>query len=528
MKNKNQSPLHCVIFRIVSLTGCVFIFSCTGVHTPDMGLCKALSRFPSITPDYVDVMVPPNIAPLNFIVEEPGDRFFVRLSGNAGEGIEIISKKPDIRIPMKKWKRLLGANKGGSYRMDICVKQGEQWVRFKTVSNDIAREKLDPYLTYRKLSTMFYLPNPEMGIYQRNIETFEERTILHRRHVRNACINCHTDAANQTGTMLFHVRRRDLGPGMVIFHNGTVRMENHSLTPRGLISLTSIHPDGRVMAFAAVKMGFFSFVGGGSIDDRLQFEYAADLGLYDIETGEIRFIPGLSSPEFNETWPSWSGDGTYLCFSRCKVSWPAPKPKEEKVLPENYKDVKYDLMRASYDSSTRTFGKPEVLLSAPEVGKSCLQPSVSFNGRFVAFLLADYGIFPLLRPESDIYLMDMKTRTYRAMACNSPQSESMVRWSSNDRWILFGSKRRDLVYTRLYFAYVDENGLSRRAVELPQEDPMADETNLTIYTTASLLTGPVTYNRGDVINGILAPKTDEPAAPVPKKDNNIIPDEQQR
>jgi len=528
MKNKNQSPLHLVIFRIVSLTGCVFIFSCTGVHKPDMGSCKVLSRFPSITPDYIDVMVPPNIAPLNFIVEEPGDRFFVRLSGNAGEGIEIISKKPGIKIPMKKWKRLLGANKGGSYQMDICVKQGEQWVRFKTVSNGIAKENLDPYLTYRKLSTMFYLPNPEMGIYQRSIETFEERTILHRRHVRNSCINCHTAAANQTGTMLFHVRRHDMGPGMIIIHNGTVRMENHSLSPRGLISLTSIHPNGKVMAFAAVKMGFFSLIWGGSIDDRLQFEYAADLGLYDIETGEIRFIPGLSSPEYNETWPSWSGDGTYLYFSRCKVSWPAPKPDEEKVLPENYKDVKYDLMRASYDSSTRTFGEPEVLLSAQEVGKSCLQPSVSFNGRFVAFFLADYGIFPLLRPESDMYLMDMKTRNYKAMACNSPQSESMIRWSSNDRWILFGSKRRDMVYTRLYFAYVDENGQSRRAVELPQEDPMTDETNLKIFTTASFLTKPVTYKRGDVINSILSLKTDEPANTVPKKDNNIIPDEQHR
>jgi hypothetical protein len=529
MKNKNQAPLRRVVSRIVSLTGCVFLFSCIGVHAPDMGSCKVLNRFPSITPDYVDVMVPPNIAPLNFIVEEPGDRFFVRLSGLAGESTEIISKKPGIKIPMKKWKRLLAANRGGSYRMDICVKRGNQWVRFKTMTNGIAKEKLDSYLTYRKLSTMFYQPNPEMGIYQRNIETFDERLILHRRQVRNECINCHTAAANQTNTMLFHVRRRDKGPGMVIIHNGTVRMENHSLTSRGLlISLTSIHPDGRVMAFAAVQMGFFSFVGGGSIDDRLQFEYAADLGLYDMETGEIRFIPGLSSPEYNETWPSWSGDGTYLCFSRCKVTWPAPKPGEEKVLPENYKDVKYDLMRASYDSSTRTFGEPEVLLSAQEVGKSCLQPSVSFSGRFVAFLLADYGIFPLLRPGSDIYLMDMKSRTYKAMACNSPQSESMVHWSSNDRWILFGSKRRDLVYTRLYFAYVDENGQSRRAVELPQEDPMAEETNLKIYTTASLLKAPVNYKRDDVINSILSPKTDKPAHSVPQKDTAITPDEQQR
>jgi hypothetical protein len=185
-------------------------------------------------------------------------------------------------------------------------------------------------------------------------------------------------------------------------------------------------------------------------------------------------------------------------------------------------------MRASYDSSTRAFGEPEVLLSAQEIGKTCLQPSASFSGRFVAFLVADYGIFPLLRPESDIYLMDMKTRKYKVLACNSPQSESMVRWSSNDHWILFGSKRRDLVYTRLYFAYVDENGESRRAVELPQEDPLANETNLKIFTTASFITEPVNYKRADAINSILSPETDVPANSVLLKDSGSISEEHLR
>lgn len=300
------------------------------------------------------------------------------------------------------------------------------------------------------------------------------------------------------------------------------------MTPRGLISLTSIHPNGKVMAFAAVKMGFFSFMGGGSNNDRLQFEYSADLGLYDIETGEIKFIPGLSTPEYNETWPNWSGDGKYLYFSRCKIIWPMPKPGEEKVLPKNYKDVRYDLMRASFDPATNTFGEPETILSAQDAGKSCLQPSVSFDGRFVAFFLTDYGVFPINNPESDMYLMDMKTRTYKAMACNSPQSESMARWSSNNHWILFGSKRRDILYTRLYFAYVDENGQSRRAVELPQEDPMKDETDLRLFTTASLLTEPVTYDKNEIIKAILSQNADEPGNASPKRNEGNMPGEQQR
>jgi hypothetical protein len=527
---KTKSRLWYFLLSCIVLTAAiVLVFSLAAVKRPDLHSCASIARSPSIKPDYVDVTVPPNIAPLNFIIEEPGDAFFVRLTGEAGQCIDVISKNPVVKIPMNKWKKLLFANKARSYQMDICVKRGKQWSRFAPITNLIAAERIDPYLTYRKLPTMFYNPNPEMGIYQRNIETFEERVLLHRRDVGNDCINCHISSANQASTTLFHVRRpHDMGPGMVIVHNGIVRFETHSLTPRGLISLTSIHPNGKVMAFAAVKMGFFSFMGGGSNNDRLQFEYSADLGLYDIETGEIKFIPGLSTPDYNETWPNWSGDGKYLYFSRCKVTWPMPKPGEEKVLPKNYKDVKYDLMRAPYYTETKTFGEPEMLLSSQDAGKSCLQPSVSFDGRFVAFFLTDYGVFPINNPESDMYVMDMKTRTYKAMACNSPQSESMVRWSSNDRWILFGSKRRDILYTRLYFAYVDVNGQSRRAVELPQEDPMKDETDLRLFTTASLLTEPVNYDKNKVIRAILSQNASEPANPSQRKADGNMPGEQQR
>ena len=529
MKRTKSGLRYFLLSCIVLMAAVIMVFSLAAVRKPDLHSCVSIARSPSIKPDYVNVTVPPNIAPLNFIVEEPGDAYFVRLTGEAGQCIDVLSGNPVVKIPMKKWKNLLSENKGRSYLMDICVKRGKHWDRFATVTNRIAEEKIDPFLTYRKLATMFYNPNPEMGLYQRNIETFEERVLLHRRDVGNACINCHISSANQAGTMLFHVRRlHDLGPGMVIVHNGSVRFETHSMTPRGLISLTSIHPNGKVMAFAAVKMGFFSFMGGGSNNDRLQFEYSADLGLYDIETGEIKFIPGLSTPEYNETWPNWSGDGKYLYFSRCKIIWPMPKPGEEKVLPKNYKDVRYDLMRASFDPATNTFGEPETILSAQDAGKSCLQPSVSFDGRFVAFFLTDYGVFPINNPESDMYLMDMKTRTYKAMACNSPQSESMARWSSNNHWILFGSKRRDILYTRLYFAYVDENGQSRRAVELPQEDPMKDETDLRLFTTASLLTEPVTYDKNEIIKAILSQNADEPGNASPKRNEGNMPGEQQR
>ena len=41
---------------------------------------RAVSRPPHISPDYRDILIPPNIAPLNFAIHEPGTRFQVRIS----------------------------------------------------------------------------------------------------------------------------------------------------------------------------------------------------------------------------------------------------------------------------------------------------------------------------------------------------------------------------------------------------------------------------------------------------------------
>ena len=40
---------------------------------------RPLSRRPRIHPDYCDLVIPPNIAPLNFRIDESGELFFVRV-----------------------------------------------------------------------------------------------------------------------------------------------------------------------------------------------------------------------------------------------------------------------------------------------------------------------------------------------------------------------------------------------------------------------------------------------------------------
>ena len=52
-----------------------------------------------IRPDFSETVVPPNIAPLNFVVEESGTAYGVRIRSEVGEAIEVVGHSPKIIIP---------------------------------------------------------------------------------------------------------------------------------------------------------------------------------------------------------------------------------------------------------------------------------------------------------------------------------------------------------------------------------------------------------------------------------------------
>ncbi len=76
------------------------------------GSINPIDELPSIDPDYTDVTIPANIAPLNFKIKESGSSYLARFSSASGTEIEVTGKKDIIRIPVKKWKKFITANKG--------------------------------------------------------------------------------------------------------------------------------------------------------------------------------------------------------------------------------------------------------------------------------------------------------------------------------------------------------------------------------------------------------------------------------
>ena len=114
----------------------------------------------------------------------------------------------------------------------------------------------------------------------------------------------------------------------------------------------------------------------------------------------------------------------------------------------------------------------ETVLASADTGLSIAEPRISPDGRWLLFCMSEYGSFPAYQPSSDLYLLDLETGDYHALdEVNSPLCESWHSWSSNSRWIAFASKRRDGVFARIYFSYVDETGHAHKPLVLPQRDP---------------------------------------------------------
>jgi hypothetical protein len=167
------------------------------------------------------------------------------------------------------------------------------------------------------------------------------------------------------------------------------------------------------------------------------------------------------------------------------------------VPPERYDEVRYDLLRISYDIDSDQWGQLETVLSAQDTGLSILEPRISPDGRWLIFCMCDYGSFPVYHQSSDLYIMDLKAATqtgeykYRRLDINSDQSETWHSWSSNSRWIAFSSKKGNYVFTRTYLSYVDEDGKVYKPVLLPQKDPFFYDSCLKTFSVPELVTGPV-------------------------------------
>ncbi len=456
-----------------------------------------VDRRPRIRPDYVDTVIPPNIAPLNFRVDEPGARYHVEIRSDLGEPITVTTTSPLVTIPRKPWRELLAANRGRRLYFNVRVEGPDGSLRlFDALPNTIAPEDIDGYLVYR-LIDMAHNTWGEMGLYERDLEGYHESVVLHNDSFDGGCANCHTFLSNDTRSFILHFRTGGYGSAMLLVRDGVAAKVDTRTGPRSRPgAYASWHPDGRVLAFSLNKVRQFFHSAGRQTMDVMDLE--SDVALYLLDSNAVISTAALSDPDRMETYPAWSADGKYLYFCSAPILW----TDRETVPPARFGEVRYDLMRIAYDAETGRGGTSETVLSAKETGLSITQPRASPDGRFLLFCMSGYGTFPVVMEDADLYLMDLATGKYGRLECNSDRCEAWHCWSSNSRWIAFASKRDNDLLARPYFSYVDEEGRAHKPFLLPQKDPAFYDSLLLTYNLPELVRRPVPVRGEQVARAI--------------------------
>jgi len=450
-------------------------------------------RPPKIHPDYTGTVIPPNIAPLNFIVLEAAARYCVRIHAKEGTPIQIQGRKPKIHIPIHSWKKLLALNRGNPLYFDVYTQdKSGSWKKFETITNTIANDDLDDYLVYRRIKLC--VTWKDMGVYQRNLQNYDESIVLHNSSFGGGCINCHSFLNNSPDSMLTQVRSPKHGTPMLMAKSRNIRPVNTrtKFTP-GRVGFTAWHPNGRVIAFSINS--FEMFFHTAAIEVRDVFSHASDLALYLVASNKVLSTTSITKPDRLETFPEFSPDGQHLYF--CS----APQ------LPvERYREVRCDLMRIGYDPKTQKWGELETVLSAEQVRGSITQPRFSPDGRFLLFNVSEYSTFPTHQAECDLYMMETQTGQFYKLPISSKRCDAWHGWSSNGRWIVFSSKRLTGRFARPFFSYIDETGRAYKPFLLPQKDPTFYDSLLQVYNIPELITKPIRIRPKQLTKAILAYK----------------------
>ena len=408
-------------------------------------------------PDYREVTVPHNIAPLNFKLRTPEPAILV-LAGD-GKEIRVDAEDGVFQLPEKAWKQLTDASKGQTVKADIYVNRNGEWFQAPSFHIEVSADAIDPYLAYRRIAPGYRMWN-EMGIYQRHLESFTETPFLTNKQMNNNCMNCHSFNHRDAKQMLFH--QRTTHGGTYFVRNGEIeKLDTKFCDSIATLVYPYWHPSGKFVAFSTNETHQDFHLND---PNRIEvFDAKSNVVVYDIEKHEVLVAPHLFSNENMETFPSFSPDGKQLYF----CSAPA------KAMPQSYRDMKYNLLRVSFDAASRTFGtKIDTLYNAAQEGRSVRFPRISPDGRYLMYTVSDYGNFSIWHKDADLRLLDLTTGETSLMAnVNSNDVESYHSWSSNGRWFVFSSRRDDGLYTRPYFAHMDEQGNLSKPFLLPQAHP---------------------------------------------------------
>lgn len=450
-----------------------------------------IDAYPVIFPDYVGVTVPASIAPLNFTIKaEKFDKIDVKIRGQKSGEVHVQDKEV-VQFSEKDWHSLLENNKGSAIEVEVSLKLDGKWKQYKTFAIYVNATPIDHGLVYRMIAPGYEVYS-KMGIYQRDLSSFEQKTIYENTMVSGSCVNCHAFNQNDPASMSLHIRG---GHGATMLQVDG-KMELYTTKTDSTISSCVYpywHPSGKYIAYSVnqTKQGFHEIH-----NKRVEvFDEASDIVVYDLKKNQLLTSSLLKTDNF-ETFPVFSPDGKTLYFCSSK----------KQDIQSDYKDIKYSLCKIAFDPEKQRFGDVvDTVISSNITGKSISFPRPSFDGKYLMYTQSDYGNFSIWHKEADLYLLSLKDGTSRRLdEVNSNDTESFHDWSSNSHWFVFSSRREDGLYTRLYIASIDENGKISKPFLLPQKDPRFYDYSLFSYNVPEFITAPIKVDSRELEKKLLS------------------------
>ena len=438
--------LYLLVIALLALSGCARGDFATAVDGSEGPLV--------IYPDYKEVTIPANIAPLNFRYAMKDVRK-AKTTFTLGDK-SVTVKGTEVEWRLDAWKDFLSGAEGQTISVTAeAVVEGNPVTDSWSVY--VSPDAIDGWLTYRLIEPSYQMYH-EISIMERCIENFEETTICDWKHTDNACMNCHVHGQSRGDYSLYYIR----GPkgGSILNQNGKLR--KLTLKADGMISATvygELHPEGRFGVFSTniIWPSFHTL----STYRMEVYDTESDLTVADFVNNRMINVPHVARADKFETFPCFSADGRSVFY--CVA--------DTVTLPKQVDKCLYDLVRADFDPETGLIGEQvDTLWSGRSNHASVCHPKVSPDGRWLMFTVADYGTFPLFHPECMLYLADLRTGEIRPLdEIKGNKSDSYHSWSSDSRWFVFASKRGDGQYGKPYFCHLDADGRTTKPFVLPQK-----------------------------------------------------------
>ncbi len=495
MKTTTKHIIKALHFADTAMLCFILLGLCISACSHIVRDAKQVDCLPKIFPDYVGVTIPEGIAPLNFdYVGGEYEWMEVVLKGSKGGEVRANGEVMDIDID--DWHSLVKQNVGGAISVTLYIEKDGIWRQYKDFEIKVSNYALDEWgVTYRRIAPGYEVYG-HMGLYQRNLSTFDEYEIIDNKRMPGTCVNCHTSNRTNPNNFVFHARGEH--GATAVQKNGKMQiLDTKTDKTLGLCVYPYWHPDGRFVAFSTntTRQSFHAVK-----DERIEvFDLASDLQVYDTETNELILSPLVKGDSVWETFPAFSADGKTLYYC-------AAEPKQ---YPMEFEHVRYNLYSIGFDAKARSFGKEkQLVIDAVSQGKSVTLPRPSYDGKYLMYTVANYGTFPIWHKEADLWLLDLQSGVSRPIdEVNSSDTDSFHNWNVNSHWFVFSSRRGNGLYTRLYLASIDEEGKVSKPFLLPQRNPRKFYDDLMYsYNVPDFTAEKVEIDSRQTANGILSEK----------------------